>query len=255
MVAFGASSVQPTLYKLMDFDYTVTARIDYNLKNELKRTKGLEFVWEGSPNLKNASRIFGHVLDDSYCTPWGFDFEGAFPWGYDAKGNPPVTDINVKNRTEDFIKVLRARASYYATNNLLFPFGCDFEYREAERNFGNMSRLIDYINAHKAEYNIDIKFSLLTEYFDTVVRERPLNQWPVYKGDFTPYADNDHSYWTGFYTSVPRVKEVARRGERLARTAETLFVPARIERNIDRWSSFDALYQLRSANGDVQVCA
>jgi hypothetical protein len=48
------------------------------------------------------------------------------------------------------------------------------------------------------------------------------------------------------------VKEAARRGERIARTAETLFVTSRIDRNIDRWSSFDNLYELRSANGDCQ---
>ena len=42
--------------------------------------------------------------------------------------NPAINDTNIKNRTEEFIKMWRTKADMYATNDLLFPFGCDFEF-------------------------------------------------------------------------------------------------------------------------------
>lgn len=35
--------------------------------------------------------------------------------------------------------------------------------------------------------------------------------WSVKTGDFFPYADDPHSYWTGFYTSRSGIKGYVRR--------------------------------------------
>ena len=70
----------------------------------------------------------------------GFNFEGdQKTW---------VTDSNVEQRAQDFAAFIKKKATGYATNSLLVPFGSDFQYTKASINYENMDRLMAHMNAH-----------------------------------------------------------------------------------------------------------
>jgi hypothetical protein len=48
-------------------------------------------------------------------------------------------------------------------------------------------------------------------------------KFPAYSGDFFPYADNDDSYWTGYYTTRPALKRRIRETGAMLRSAEILY--------------------------------
>uniref|UniRef100_A0A452VDV8 Alpha-mannosidase n=1 Tax=Ursus maritimus TaxID=29073 RepID=A0A452VDV8_URSMA len=67
---FGASATTPTLFALAGFHAHIISRIDYDLKDSMQKTRGLQFVWRGSPSLSAEQEIFTHVLDQ-YSYWWG----------------------------------------------------------------------------------------------------------------------------------------------------------------------------------------
>jgi hypothetical protein len=150
------------------------------------------------------------------CVCSGFDWEeGA--WGID--GN------NVGSRARDLSNIMRSRAAAYRANNLLVPFGDDFKFKQAERQFSNMDRLIEHINANQATYGMRIRYSTLSDYFEAVAGSN--TKFPVLTGDFFPYADNEDSYWTGYYTTRPLLKQKSRKLNHILRACEQLLVLVR----------------------------
>ena len=90
------------------------------------------------------SDMFTHLLDyKGYCTTDTFAF-GDYWDIYDSRvnPNPPVTNENIKLRADELVLDLKERSSFYATDNFLFPFGCDFNYQNAQVMFKNMDKLI-----------------------------------------------------------------------------------------------------------------
>lgn len=251
---FGASSVMPTLYKEMGFKYHVIARIDHQVKERLRQSKSMEFIWRGSKNLGPKSDILTHILYDSYCNPSPFIWENSyFPGGdeYDPFRNPKVTPENVAEVSKEFAKVSETRASAYQTNNLLFTFGCDFTFRDANRFFGNLTMVRDYINQRSNEFNMNIKFATLSEYFEALSSANP--RLPLVQNtDFYPYADNDNSYWTGYFISYPNQKVLARQAEAHERSAQILSLISHIERSTNITRNNLEILPLREANGEFQ---
>ena len=85
-----------------------------------------------------------------------------------------------------------------------------------------MGKIIEYINAHPEKFNMTVQFSVLSDYFKAIEAEKDI-EWPKKTfGDFMPYADNDRSWWTGYYTSRPLFKGLVRESESLLRTVDSL---------------------------------
>merc|ERR1712130_71825 len=134
-----------------------------------------------------------------------------------------------------FVDMLRKRASYYSTNNLLFPFGNDFTFINAHKQYKNMDKLIFYINLNRERYNVHIQYSGLNNYFDILKKEK--KKWPKWEKDFFPYGfkyprgpgrmGKHTSYWTGYFTSRSRGKDTVRQADAYLRTAEFLHTFAR----------------------------
>lgn len=69
---------------------------------------------------------------------------------------------------------------------MLVPFGDDFKFVNAKVEYENMDLLMDHINANVAKYGIRMRYSTAGQYIDAVQATK--TEWPVYTGDFFPYA-------------------------------------------------------------------
>ncbi len=49
----------------------------------------------------------------------------------------------------ELVAVINTRAAWYKHNLLFLPFGNDWNFQLAERMFGNMDKLMEYINQHE----------------------------------------------------------------------------------------------------------
>jgi lysosomal alpha-mannosidase len=247
---FGASRINPVINKLMGMQYHVINRVDDRLKYEFDnipdsgvyiQDKSFEFYWQGSQNYGQYASIFTHILDHHYTSPvychngtcTGFDFEG------NPEENPPITSLNLEERADLLVSIIRNISLSYRTRNVLIPFGNDFRFQNPNIEFDNMDMLIYYINSNPS-YQMKLQYATLSEYFDTVMRESDPSLFPVklWKDkefpDYFPYTncwasdlditkDNCIAYWSGYYTSHPEFKGLVREAERVLRTAEIIF--------------------------------
>jgi hypothetical protein len=195
----------------------VINRIHHNLKSYFKEARHMEFVWQGSPTLGEESEIFTHVLHTHYSAPLGFDFE--------ERDVPGITSSNLASRATNLANELKGRSKAYRTRNLLVTFGDDFKFQRAEHQFSNMDSLIEHINS--GNFGVKIKYATLSEYFDAVFSTS--TTFPLYKGDFFPYADNRDSYWTGYYTTRPVLKGLVRRATSILHSAEIAYALSRAQ--------------------------
>lgn len=106
---------------------------------------------------------------------------------------------------------------------LLVPFGDDFKFKRAALQFSQMDQLMREINDHPEKYHARLRYSVVEDYFDDVFSEAAQSQlsssslsltkpplvYPIYRGDFLPYADNIDSYWTGYFSSRSHLKSMA----------------------------------------------
>jgi alpha-mannosidase II len=244
---FGHEGRIPTLYADMGFDAIVINRVHHKIKAQMKIEKALEFIWKPKSSAvptttyRNESNgLMTHVLHTHYSAPQGFDFENHGVLG--------VSSSNVAERAKEFVAEMKKRASHYRTNHILVPFGDDFKFKDANRQFGNMDQLIEYINNNVG--GVKIKYATATEYFESLYEYQSKNKidFPVVDHDFVPYADNEDSYWTGYYTSLPNLKKRAREAEAALQNAENAFILAKLYRsprvdNLD-WQGLYARLQI-----------
>jgi alpha-mannosidase II len=102
----------------------------------------------------------------------------------------------MRERLFNFQLPFQSRAEYYRTNVVMIPWGNDFRFVKAERQYSRMDPLIDYVNAHP-ELGVRVQYSTLSRYFAAVHRAGA--EFPSYAGDFFPYADTERAYWTVSY--------------------------------------------------------
>jgi hypothetical protein len=80
-----------------------------------------------------------------------------------------------------------------------------------------------YINAHPERYGMRLEYSTPSRYFDALaeLQRRNVHVWPLYTGDFLPYANNEDCYWNGYYSTRPALKADVRQTESLLAAAQT----------------------------------
>jgi len=126
-----------------------------------------------------------------------------------------LSDATVEKRADLFVSILKNISAHYRSIVML-PWGTDFHFVDAAAQFGNMSRLLEYINTHTAKYGVHIRFSTLAEYFNDLNAKKL--RFPVIKeldyelGWPKPVAiyNNTIQYQTGALTSRPAYKGMIR---------------------------------------------
>ena len=183
-------------------------------------------------------------------------------WG--AAGEAPVNASNVRAFASNMSHWLHMQAAWRApTGMLLWPWGCDLAFHNASLDFASMDALVAHLNGHQDVYGVKVRYATLAEYFSalharTVATSMqwptrgpdPLTLVPLGTPDFYPPIVNDTDvlgWWSGFFTSRPNLKRIARQAASLLSAAEALRVlsPSRGEPST-------ALPALRSAVAVLQ---
>ncbi|GAM19522.1 hypothetical protein SAMD00019534_026970 [Acytostelium subglobosum LB1] len=242
---FGHSSAQAALFANLGFEAFFICRLDYQDDAIRLADKRMEFIWNGTQSTPQY-QLFTGVLRNHYCTPSGFSFEdGDDP----IQNDPTLFNYNVQQRAEEFVAMALEYASHYTTNNVLIPFGCDFAYIDANLYFKNIDKLIAYINANP-QYGINVFYSTPSIYTNAV-NEAGVS-FSVKTDDFFPYADNEYSYWTGYFVSRPALKGYVRQTNALLHVAEQLLVTSQSEIPSVQSTYFPQVEVLRQAQGVAQ---
>jgi lysosomal alpha-mannosidase len=163
---FGHSSATGSMWADVGLDAFGLNRIDYRLKDAMKTSQTLEFVWRTSTSLGNSTDIWVHVLDSHYCTPAECNYDGNLFINTDS--SLPTYGVNAQQQADDFMQMARGRSVWYRHDAVLIPFGCDFSHQNAQKSFKQLDVLINYINANPDRYNAEVLYSNFADYVQYV---------------------------------------------------------------------------------------
>ncbi|CAI5521660.1 unnamed protein product [Closterium sp. Naga37s-1] len=225
---FGHSAVQGYLISAMGgFDAVFFARADYEDSEARYRARTAEFVWRASDTLQQRAEVFGGRLYVHYLPPDSFRYD-TNNWDPPVQDDPELYDFNVQERVDKFVETALKQAESYRTSHIMWTMGDDFAYSNAVTWFRNMDKLIHYVNR---DGRVNAFYSTPSIYVDA--KHRANESWPVKTGDFFPYADCPHCYWTGYFSSRPAFKRYVRQCSALllaARQVEALVGGSRLGR-------------------------
>ncbi|XP_020106647.1 probable alpha-mannosidase At5g13980 isoform X2 [Ananas comosus] len=203
---FGHSAVQAYLLGAeVGFDALYFSRIDYQDRAKRKDLKTLEIVWRGSRSLGSSADIFTGIFPQNYEPPPGdfyFEVNDVSPVIQD---DVLLFDYNVEERVNDFVAAAVSQANITRLNHVMFTMGTDFKYQYAESWFRQLDKFIHYVNK---DGRVNALYSTPSIYTDA--KHAANESWPIKTDDFFPYADDQNSYWTGYFTSRPALKGYVR---------------------------------------------
>ncbi len=201
---FGHQSSSASMFSQMGMQAFFFARIDYQDKNLRLNQKAMEMIWRPKQyNEDKSTYVFTHVNYYHYSPPPGFCFDIRCT-NEPVKDNPDLGDYNLPTKADALVKYFKSMALHFRSSNLMHTLGEDFHYIDGNIWFKNVDKLINYINARSSQYGMTIKYSTPSEYINTIQKEG--NTYPTKFDDFFPYADVEHAYWTGYFTSRTGLK-------------------------------------------------
>ncbi|CAG9841044.1 unnamed protein product [Diabrotica balteata] len=247
---FGHSREQASLFKQMGYDAIFFTRLSQDDRLARKQTQDLEFLWTSNDNFEE-SNIFTSIMD-SYYAP------SDFCWDYlqcnsDAINDDPDSfDFNLDKKVEEFAAHIANYSSYFRTKNILYAMGGDFQYQAAEINYLNIDKLIKGFQTYP-EYNksYNVFYSTPSCYVKAV---NPSNAHLDVKedGDFFPYNENSHIFWSGYYTSRSTLKRFERTGNNILQAAQQINAFGKMMNFVDGNEAEENLRSLREAVGTMQ---
>ncbi|XP_072931215.1 alpha-mannosidase 2 [Epargyreus clarus] len=236
---FGHGATVPYILDKSGLEGTVIQRIHYAWKQWLAQRQIEEFYWTPGwsaekPNMIVHNQPFDIYSIKSTCGPHpsvclSFDFR-KIPGEYSeyTARHEDITDQNLHSKSKTLIEEYERIGSLTTHNIVLVPLGDDFRYEygvEFDAQYINYMKMFNYINEHKEIFNADVSFGTTQDYFDMI--KLRLKNIPTLKGDFFVYSDifseGKPAYWSGYYTTRPYMKLLARQCEHHLRTAEILF--------------------------------
>jgi hypothetical protein len=228
----------------MGFDAFFFARLDYQDKD--KRMNDMETEWIWRPNMDTLGKdvnIFTHATQQHYSAPQGFNWEinaGDPEW----INNKTSENFNAPERANALMAILDERVSHQRHNHLFTMFGDDFEYKSASANYQNMDAMIEWMNENHGDKYI-FKYSTPSDYIDAIAALDIA--WPTKYDDMFPYADNENSYWTGYFTSRPNHKGYIRTASHKYHASSQLFS----DKALDQDATMEEIGAVMNANNEM----
>lgn len=200
----------------MGFQAFFFSRIDYQDKQVRLNNKTMEMVWRPLQYSGDQTNfMFTQVNYYHYSPPPGFCFDDVCR-DEPIKDDPTLEDYNIDVRSKTFVDYFKSMANHYRTTNLLHTLGEDFQYTNSRMWFKNVDKLLNYINS-RPEFGVTVKYSTPSDYIKAIRSEAAT--YPTKTDDFFPYADNAHSFWTGYFTSRVALKGFVKDFSRFTQTA------------------------------------
>lgn len=243
---FGHASTTPRIMAQMGFNGFFFWRTDYEQRNYMMQTQTLETMWKPSPSLGDQVNMFTSILYEDYCIGCRVDGQGGFPmcpssfccyyceqdklpnWAHyfekiHAKEREqthvhhlarmfgvqeiPANKLRVNDLAKLYAQNIQQYAANFRTNNVLMPWGCDFEHINAHTSFSLMDDIIAAINSDPS-LGVQAFYSTPQTYLDAV---QSLNySWPTNEFDYFLDSDNGHAYWSGYFSSRAEYKRFER---------------------------------------------
>lgn len=235
---FGYSSSVAHLYHLAGIRHMMILRIHYMVKRQLAQNRALQFYWKQPWDSTGVSSIFTHLEPSGLystkhsCGPseeacCNFDFfylEFCRGTGSCDCSVQKITQENIHWQAQNLLEQARAKAQLFRVNTVAILNGDDFRYNtraEVVNQYENFRALMEYINSH-AELRATVKFGTLADFLHSMNRTEPAVDFPMLSGDFFPYSDKGEAYWTGYFSSRPHHKRIARRLQSVLYAADVL---------------------------------
>ncbi len=229
---FGHSSTQAGLLgSVLGFDAMFFGRADWEDMEARKKSKSLEFIWQGSggypKDCKNDKDglFVGNFASGNYGPPRGFNFELGIS-DTPIQDDPSLRGYNVPQKVSDFIKRCEDLSAVTRGSDIMFTMGSDFHYSSAASWFKNLDKLIDAVNEHSRKNGnstnrrISVFYSTPLDYVKAKASYD--SAWPVKVDDFFPYSDAEEAFWTGYFTSRPTSKRYIRQATSFLQAARQL---------------------------------
>lgn len=203
---FGHSAVQGYLLSAeVGFEALFFARADYQDIAKRREDRTMEMIWRGSKSLGSSAQVFTGILAHHYDPPSEFRYD-IKTTETTIQDDPFLYDYNVEQQIDRFVQLAEEQAKQFRTNHIMWTMGEDFAYENANTWFKQMDKLIHYANKNG---RVNVFYSTPTIY--TTEKYAANESWPLKTDDFFPYADCEHCYWTGYFTSRPALKGYVRK--------------------------------------------
>lgn len=223
---FGHTNEQASLFAQFGFDGMYFTRISYEDKRDRESNKSLDLIWHGDRALPGQSgSIFTNIFRDGYDSPNGFCFDALCKDDM-IVDNKQSYEYNLEDKGQYMIEFMRKYAKVKLTNQLLIPFGGDFQYTAAGQNFKSIDKLLRYIRSNAPDLNVFYstpscyQYSLHKE-LNSDTRTEAYNL-PEKFDDFIPYDSSPSIWWSGYFTSRPSVKLIERETADLLQVARLI---------------------------------
>ncbi|KAH9288551.1 hypothetical protein KI387_032668, partial [Taxus chinensis] len=201
---FSSALLELESYKV-GFEALFFARADYQDIAKRREDRTMEMIWRGSKSLGSTAQVFTGILAHHYDPPPEFRYD-IKTTETTIQDDPFLYDYNVEQQIDLFVQLAKEQAKQFRTNHIMWTMGEDFAYENANTWFKQMDKLIHYANK---DGRVNAFYSTPTIY--TFQKHAANESWPLKTDDFFPYADCEHCYWTGYFTSRPALKGYVRK--------------------------------------------
>lgn len=252
---FGHSATQGGLMTAgMGFDAVYFGRMHYVELQNRQRDGECEGLWETTLGGEKETVFWGlsGSFNGNYGAPDGFCFDVLCD-------DDPLVGLKeeaLQKRIEKFLVLMAEQAGRTKGSNIMLTMGMDFQFSQARKNYQNMDLLIDATKHFIKSGDIDMK-QIFGDQFDSIeifystpelytqckyadvlnggrhgelltsnqnhaIARSDSANFKVKSGDFFPYADCDHCYWTGYFTSRQGLKRLERFGSSFLHAARQI---------------------------------